>query len=262
MRKEGPGWQGGGRGRGRRRHEGRRRHQAGGGEKVGRRIGAGGSEFCSFHGGRVGRVGARGVLPRSWRLFGTGVGGTRWGRDDEDDEGGLVGKGGGESHSTPSHATPRPGGKTTKTRRKKKRKNTAARRGKSKSQKPRRASTAKKPKTPPGRQASVVSDRPHQNKTTVLTWLGPGTTEAGGERRAREVWLRRRKRKASTLSYTACIPTLGKLECLSLSDIHPYLRSYVWLCLPAACPACSYVGTRGWRRVSKPQKAFAPPLSY
>ena len=79
----------------------------------------------------------------------------------------------------PSHATP--GGKTTKTRKKKeKTRRRRRRRGKSKSQKPRRASTAKNQKHHQAGRRPVVSDRPHQNKTTVLTWLGPGTTEAGG----------------------------------------------------------------------------------
>ena len=262
MRKEGPGWQRGGRGRGRRRHEGRRRHQAGGGEKwgggSGRRIGV---LFVPRRASRASRSTRGAATIVEAVLNGRGrntVGETmRMMRVDWLEKG--------EERATPRQATPRRGGKQQR-REKKKRQNTET-----PPPPPRQVKKSKtaagingqKPKTPPGRQASVVSDRPHQNKTTVLTWLGPGTTEAGGgERRAREVWLRRRKRKASTLSYTACIPTLGKLECLSLSDIHPYLRSYVWLCLPAACPACSYVGTRGWRRVSKPQKAFAPPLSY
>ena len=250
MRKEGP-VAGGGRGRGRRRHE------AGGGTsgrggKVGRRIGADDRSFVRSTAGESGESEQEGCshdrggcFERAWEEHGGG--------DDEDDEGGK-----GEEKATP-RAKPRHAGGENNKDEKKKRKNTETPPPPRQVKKSKTAAgiNGQKPKTPPGRQASVVSDRPHQNKTTVLTWLGPGTTEAGGERRAREVWLRRRKRKASTLVHSMH-PTLGKLECLSLSDIRTCAATCVWLCIPAACPACSYVGTRGYLSPKRPPHPLSP----
>ena len=219
MRKEGP-VAGGGGGRGRRRHE------AGGGTsgrggKVGRRIGAEDRSFVRSTAGESGESEQEGCshdrggcFERAWEEHGGG--------DDEDDEGGK-----GEERATP-RAKPRHAGGENNKDEKKKRKNTETPPPPRQVKKSKTAAgiNGQKPKTPPGRQASVVSDRPHQNKTTVLTWLGPGTTEAGGERRAREVWLRRRKRKASKLSYTACIPLWGSWNAsLSLTSVPAQLRA-------------------------------------
>lgn len=159
MRKEGPGWQGGGRGRGRRRHEGRRRHQAGGGEKwgggSGRRIGV---LFVPRRASRASRSTRGAATIVEAVLNGRGrntVGETmRMMREDWLEKG--------EERATPRQATPRRGGKQQRREKKKDktRRRRRRRRGKSKSQKPRRASTAKNQKHhQAGRRPSCPTDR-------------------------------------------------------------------------------------------------------
>ena len=214
---------------------------------MGRRIGAEDRSFVRSTAGESGESEHEGCchdrggcFERAWEEHGGG--------DDEDDEGGLVGKGGGESHSTPSHATP--GGKTTKTR-EKKRQNTET-----PPPPPRQVKKSKtaagingqKPKTPPGRQASVVSDRPHQNKTTVLTWLGPGTTEAGGGGKASEGSLAAQAQAQSEYSLVHSMHSHSGEAGMPLSLCHPYLRSYVRVAVPTCCLPCMFV--RGYARVA------------